>query len=128
MAPHKACRMRRLWILLGSIAVAGCGEEPDSRPASWGYIHSAIIVPSCATIGCHSETSAQRGLNFEQEESTRSTLLQIGDVRPGDPNSKLILQLQGVAFEQRPRMPPDAPLPAADVELIRSWIQQGALP
>jgi hypothetical protein len=44
-------------------------------------------------------------------------------VVPGDPASTLMSLLEG---DERRRMPPDAPLPAADIELIRRWIEAGA--
>jgi hypothetical protein len=117
--------MPRLWIALASIAAAGCGEEIDPRPASWSYIHPAIVVPNCATIGCHSDTSEQKNLNLESEDEALDDLNEGRLVIPGDPStSPLILQLQGVGG--RLRMPPDAPLPEADVALIQKWIAEGA--
>ena len=44
-------------------------------------------------------------------------------VIPGDDSSTLLLLLDG---NERTRMPPDAPLPAADIDLVRLWIEQGA--
>jgi hypothetical protein len=119
-------RMARLWIALVSLAAAGCGEEVDPRPTSWGYIHAAIVVPTCATIGCHSEFSEQKNLNLEDEQEGYDDLLNGPPRRvvPGNPaGSPLMVRLQGIEGQ---RMPPDAPLPAADVELIRRWIEEGA--
>ena len=49
-----------------------------------------------------------------------------GGVRPsGDPTSALIPLLEG---DERTRMPPDAPLPQADTDLVRRWIEEGAPP
>ena len=45
-------------------------------------------------------------------------------VVPGDPDaSKLVHMLRG---DETERMPPDAPLPDADIELIERWIRAGA--
>ena len=44
-------------------------------------------------------------------------------VTPGNENSGLLALLRGGAV---PLMPPDAPLPQADVELIEEWIVLGA--
>jgi hypothetical protein len=115
----------RTCVALVGFACAGCGSEDDPRPTSWGYIHAAIIAPSCATVGCHSDVSRQRDLSLEHAETARSSLLDRRHVFPGDEASPLMFQLRG---EQRTRMPPDAPLPALDVELIRRWIVDGARP
>jgi Planctomycete cytochrome C len=119
-------RVARLWIALVSLAAAGCGEEVDPRPTSWGYIHAAIVVPTCATIGCHSDFSEQGNLNLEEEQEGYDELLNSLPRRvvPGNPaGSLLMVRLQGIGGQ---RMPPDAPLPAADVELIGRWIENGA--
>jgi hypothetical protein len=115
----------RGWIAIGGLAWAGCGAEVDPRPTTWGYIHAAIIAPNCATIGCHSYVSRQRDLSLERAESARAALLDRRDVVPGDESSPLMFQLRG---QQRARMPPDAPLAAGDVDLIRRWIASGARP
>jgi hypothetical protein len=113
-----------LCIALVAIA-AGCGGEIDPRPSSWSYLHAAIVAPNCATAGCHSDLSKQAGLSLERAEDARAALLEGRHVVAGDPASPLMYQLQGI---ERRRMPPDAPLPAADVELIRRWIFEGAGP
>ena len=107
------------------VAALGCGGAADPRPASWGYIHAAIVAPSCATIGCHSDVSKQGNLSLERAEEARTFLIGARHVVPGDAASPLMFQLEGI---ERLRMPPDAPLPAPDVELIRRWIVEGAGP
>lgn len=115
----------RLWcVTLAVTAAAACGGT-DPRPASWGYLHAAIVAPSCATVGCHSDLSMQGELSLEDVELARAALIERRHVVPGDPLSPLMYQLEGI---ERRRMPPDAPLPSADVELIRRWIVEGAGP
>ena len=50
-------------------------------------------------------------------------LLTVRFVVPGDPASPLLFMLDGT---ERARMPPDAPLPAVDVELFERWVVAGA--
>jgi hypothetical protein len=113
--------------MLRSVALAcaatACGA--DTRPANWSYIHAAIITPSCATASCHSAFTAAGGLSFADAAESRRLLLAKPYVTPGDPNSALLFLLEG---RERDRMPPDGPLPVADIELIRRWIEEGALP
>lgn len=110
---------------VGLLAVAACGADPSSRPRSWSYLHAAIVEPSCATSSCHSSVAQTTGVRLDDAELALTQLIDERHVVPGDPNSPLLLQLEG---RERVRMPPDAPLPRADVELIRDWIVAGAPP
>ena len=49
-----------------------------------------------------------------------------GLVIPGDPdNSLLMFRLRGQNVATQ--MPPDRPMPQADIDLIAKWIEEGAL-
>jgi hypothetical protein len=141
---------------VGAIAIActmGCGGSTDNRPAVWEYISPAIFQPNCATVSCHSQASAIAGLDFSTMQRGYTSLTglwvwivdmngtaamgckqvdgtivcQRGErplVTPYDPSQSLIvhmLRAQGAA-----RMPPDRPLPEADIELVERWILNGA--
>ncbi|HVE87601.1 MAG TPA: hypothetical protein VND93_32310 [Myxococcales bacterium] len=108
---------------LGALACA-CGGE-DTRPAQWRYLHAAIIAPSCASASCHSRGTQAGGLAFEDQAMTYQTFLEGQYVIAGDPQSPLIYLLEG---RERDRMPPDNPLPRADIQLIQRWIEEGAMP
>jgi hypothetical protein len=114
--------MRSL-VLLASLMVCACSEEPADRPATWSYIHAAIIQPSCATVSCHGERTAAAGVALDDRDTAYDVLLGAQFVIPGDSASALVLLLEG---DERPRMPPDAPLPQADIDLVRAWIEAGA--
>jgi hypothetical protein len=121
---------------LGLSGALGCGEV-DDRPASWSYIHAAIIAPSCATSNCHSSLAATAGIQLHTPEA--GYLFMTGRVcggeelpgeaprnfvTPGSPEySPLMYLLRG---EERRIMPPDTPLPEVDIELIERWILEGA--
>ncbi len=87
-------------------------------------MHAAIIAPSCATSSCHNERVATAGVELDDKDTGYQQLIDRQFVIPGDPTSALLPLLEG---DERTRMPPDAPLPAADVELIRVWIEDGAV-
>lgn len=110
------------------ITVAACGTETDERPASWSYVAAAIIEPNCSTAGCHSRLSRVAGLELDNRDSAYTFL--VGDpargdfVVPGQPDvSQLVKLLRG---DEIRRMPPDQPLPEADIQLIERWILDGA--
>jgi hypothetical protein len=109
-----------LAILAGGMACAG---DPLERPATWSYLHTAVIAPGCATSSCHSALVETAGIALDDREDSYAQLVELSFVVPGDPTSALIPLLEG---DERSRMPPDAPLPQADIDLIRIWIEAGA--
>lgn len=114
--------MRLLLVLFASIAAA-CTGDPAERPTSWSYVHAAIIAPGCATSSCHGAVAQAADVRLDDPDTAYDVLVARRFVIPGDPGSTLMLLLEG---EERGRMPPDAPLPAADIDLVRAWIEAGA--
>jgi hypothetical protein len=105
------------------VLAAACTGDPGDRPATWAYLHPAIIAPNCATSSCHSARVETAGVALDEAGEAYRDLIDRRFVVPGDPASALMPLLEG---DERGRMPPDAPLPAADIELIRAWIAAGA--
>lgn len=107
------------------LTLMSCADTVDDRPAELPYLVDAILRPGCGTAACHSSLSQAGGLAFDTLEATRDAIAQERNlVVAGDPElSKLVRVLVGDAV----RMPPDAPLPDADVALIRAWIEAGAM-
>lgn len=112
----------RSFAVLAALVWVGCADPAD-RPADWSYIHATIVVPSCATARCHSSLTAKAGVDLSDEQGAYDYLLGEQWVVPGDDQSELLYLLRG---EQRLQMPPDAPLPAADIDLVEQWILDGA--
>lgn len=111
-------------VLVAATPVAAC-IEPDDRPATWSYVHAAIVAPSCATPTCHGDLGERAGLRLQDPAAAHAALQDGRYVIAGDLTSPLLYLLEG---DERLRMPPDAPLPAVDIELIRTWIAEGAAP
>jgi hypothetical protein len=113
----------------------GCGGTKEDRPPQWSFISATIIEPSCATVNCHSAITHQGGVDLSNRQIGFETLVNtMGSstadaggtfyVLPKYPEySALITLLNAVGSI---RMPPDNPLPQADIELISSWISDGA--
>jgi hypothetical protein len=103
-----------------------CGVDPD--PPTWSYLSTTVFRPNCATALCHSSNAASAGVVLDDREDGFRSLLAAEPepfVRPFEPqNSQLLYLLEG--FEVTRRMPPDAPLPAAQVDLVTRWICAGA--
>jgi hypothetical protein len=124
------------------VLAMGC-QDGDDQPARWGYIHTAIIAPACATAGCHSALTAIAGVNLADRVGAYTVLTgHICDEppRPSDPPrnfvtpfsadySQLVYQLRGADAAGRPYrdvMPPDTPLPEVEIDLVARWIDEGA--
>jgi hypothetical protein len=87
--------------------VVGCGGLTDERPAKWSFISATIAEPQCATVNCHSSVAKRDNVDFSSRDvgfcfATTTSVLRgpTGSIR---------------------RMPVDAPLPAADIELWEKW-------
>jgi hypothetical protein len=125
------------------LAVGGCGSGDGFPPAAGGggplqatfdSIQANVFTPICEQ--CHSGAGAPFGLRLDAANSyallvgipsgQESSLLR---VRPNDPaNSYIIRKLEGTAGTGE-RMPAGLPpLPQADIDVIRQWITDGALP
>jgi hypothetical protein len=137
------------------VGAAGCSQV-DDRPAEWGYISPAIFQPNCATTSCHSPAAAVSGLDFSTPQNGYESLTQLWVwvvfapdaatplgtpcatesgtrvceekerplVTPYDPAGSRVVNM--LRARDAPRMPPDRPLPEADIELVERWILNGA--
>jgi hypothetical protein len=135
--------------------LTGCGQV-DDRPAEWAFISPAIFQPNCATTSCHSPAAAVSGLDFSTadngyasltrlwvyvvvppdagsqglqscgvESDTKVCLQQIRPlVTPYDPAGSRVVNM--LRARDAPRMPPDRPLPEADIRLVERWVLNGA--
>lgn len=112
-------------------ALAGCGTDPDPRPATFEEITIAILVPYCGRAACHSTATKSHDLAFDTLDATRAALMTTQGRRgmnqkmvvPMDPDNSRLVTVLG---DSNRIMPPDSPLPDADIALIRAWIETGA--
>ena len=132
--------------LLGLLS-AGCGGDTDPRPATWSYISTAILEPSCATANCHSAIAARAGVDLSTRAAGYTSLV-TGNTNGIGSGKYVISKTLGDATLPQPltadqrverssvlklmravgnlRMPPDLPLPEPDIVLIENWIREGA--
>ena len=128
-----------------SLFLAACtGGDGSGLPArlppgafgpNFSEIQANVLVPNCATTGCHLGAGAPQGLRLDDANSygllvgvasseASSTLR----VAPGDPdNSYLIQKLEGTASVGA-QMPLNAPpIEQVSIDVIRQWITDGAI-
>jgi hypothetical protein len=125
-------RMLRRWVVAlslvaGAGGILGCGGDTDDRPTRWSFISATIIEPSCATANCHSAITQRAAVDLSDRDVGYDTLINRRFVLPGDTtgSSTLIYLMNG---EGSLRMPPDGPLPSADIDLISRWIAACQVP
>lgn len=125
--------VRRAWVLA---LLAACGTTTDDRPRTIGYITEAILAPTCGEAECHSTFRQSRNDVFDTVAGARRSLVDNGlilfDSPTFDPakpdNAALIVWITqtdpyGLGIG---RMPYDAPMPNADVNLLKEYIREGA--
>jgi len=127
--------MLRILVVLALTNAIACDA---TRPADWDYVFTAIVRPSCATAACHSAITKQSGLDLSTRDAAYESLVRRPcgsledpvdergvNVDPGHPEtSPLMAWLRG-SYNQT--MPPDLPLPPAEIDAIERWILEGAL-
>ena len=107
-----------------AIVVTGCNGTTDDRPKTWSFISATITEPSCATVNCHSAITHQGGVDLSARAVGYQSLVPTYFVFPGDPQNSPVVTLMNAVGSIR--MPPDNPLPEADIVLIEQWIGDGA--
>ncbi|MDG1253186.1 MAG: hypothetical protein P8N56_05850, partial [Schleiferiaceae bacterium] len=81
-----------------------------------------LIVSSCAMSGCHDAASAQDGVVL----TSYAKIMQTGDIKVGEPNNSDLYKALVETNPNKIMPPPPASLTAAQIQLIKTWIQQGA--
>lgn len=110
------------WIAFNSGAAAEPAEDAASTPGFNSQI-APILQKNC--LACHSSTAKMGGLVMESYDALIKGGAHGQAIVPRKADeSRLILMLEG---KIQPRMPFGGdPLPAADIALIKAWINAGA--
>lgn len=112
----------------------GGGAQGLGLEANFASIQSKLFTPICTA--CHTGASAPQGLRLDSANSyallvgvASAEVPALARVAPNDPNNSYLIQkLEGTAAVGG-RMPlGGTPLTQADIDMIRQWITDGALP
>ena len=131
-------------VVLTGVACAGDGtglEEfmPGGDPVTLSDVQK-IFTSNCALSGCHAGTNPQQGMNLSVGQTFANVvnvqameLSTMNRVTTDEPdNSYLVHKVQGTHLNvggSGNRMPLGrSPLTQMDIDLIRAWIEAGALP
>jgi hypothetical protein len=131
--------MHRLAFAL--MVLAACGTTDDQRPTTVQYATEAILAPTCGAAQCHSTFKQARGDVFDTVEGARHSLVDNGLIQLDSRNYSKTDPTK-VDFTTEPlivwitqtdpfrrgigRMPYDAPMPNADIDYLKRYIQAGA--
>ena len=135
-----------LVVILLMVFLSGCGAgsgDGDDDDGGGGElqptlqsIQTNIFSPICAQAGCHVGASAQQGLMLDSVDNSFQDLVGIAStevpsllrVDPGNPdNSYLVHKIEGRSTIVGAQMPLNQPaLSSAQIDAIRTWIQNGA--
>jgi hypothetical protein len=115
-------------VLVAVVALAACTQSDNDRPATLQYIAEAILQPNCGQYTCHSSFRRAKGYAFDTVAATQASLAPTDPgaaqvINTSDPTSSFLYQ---VLTRKIKRMPYDAPLPQKDIDLILTWIGDGA--
>lgn len=110
------------------------GEQGDAPP-TFSELHERVLQPSCVFATCHQQGASAAGMMALDRDVAHASLVDAsavaapGRIRviPGDPEQSYVMEKVTSAMPTAgEQMPPDAPLEAERVELIRAWIEAGA--
>ncbi len=118
-----AVLMGLVYSLLGMSSVGRAADPPKAKVTYLDQV-SPIFRSRCGS--CHNPDKQKGGLNLDSYGSTMQGGGSGKIIEPGDPdNSKLLLV---VTHDEEPKMPPaSAKIPDGEIDLIRKWIEGGAL-
>lgn len=113
-----------LVVAVGAFSSTFADDEKPKEKITFADHVAPIFRNHCGS--CHNPDKAKGGLNLE----SYSGAMQGGGsgevVEPGDPESSMLLGV--VTHDDEPKMPPNsAKIPDAEIDLIRLWIEGGAL-
>ncbi|MBU6239871.1 MAG: DUF1553 domain-containing protein [Planctomycetes bacterium] len=122
---------RRLWLAAIAVLLAALlispriiADEPPSSDEQFRRTVLPILESRC--FSCHSHAAEiSGGLALDYASGWRKGGDRGPAIVPSDPEKSLLIQ----AIERRTNelaMPPDDPLPQAEIEILRRWIAEGA--
>jgi hypothetical protein len=136
-----------LLVALGALGCAGDGTTSGGGSggggdADFAAVQREVFDRSCTSASCHASATRAGGLSLEASDSYDSLVDVEPDngvaraagllrVVPGDPESSFLVRkiTSDLAPGEGSPMPLGmSPLAPADIELVRSWIAEGALP
>ena len=108
---------------LGVVSV-GFAADPPKAKITYSEHASAVFRSRCGS--CHNPDKQKGGLNLDNYGSAMQGGGSGKVIEPGDAENSTLFQV--ISHKEEPKMPPNSPkIPDAEIEVIRQWIEGGAL-
>src|SRR5689334_7363485 len=106
-------------------AACGAGGASAEEPAKVDFVKDVQPLFKAHCIGCHGPKQQKNGFRLDRRRAALrgGTINQIG---PGNAEASR-LHLRLVGDREGLQMPPDGPLNAEQIKVIKAWIDQGAV-
>jgi WD40 repeat protein len=115
-------QVRSLLVFLVLVSSVAAGEKPTKIT----YDDHLVPILREKCFACHNQDRKSGGLRLNSFTNVMMGGASGTVVKPGDPEGSVLFKL--VSHQQEPHMPPkSAMLPKENLDLIRNWIQGGAL-
>ncbi|MFO0891221.1 MAG: c-type cytochrome domain-containing protein [Isosphaeraceae bacterium] len=109
---------------LGTISSTLADDAKAKEKITFADHVSAVFRSRCGS--CHNPDKAKGGLNLDNYGAAMQGGGSGKVIEPGDPDGSSLLGV--ITHSEEPKMPPNsAKIPDAEIELIRKWIEGGAL-
>ncbi len=117
------CLIRTIEIWISDTTFPAPGHPCDPDTVYFEKDLLPLLLSNCAKPGCHDAITAQDGVRLTDFNS----VMQTGDVEPFDPGNTEIYEVV-VETDPDKRMPPppDSPLTQDQIDILLTWINQGA--
>ncbi len=102
------------------VDTSGWPCSPDS--VYFEYQILPILISNCAMSGCHSATNPKEGVNLTSYAKVMST----GKVKVGQLSGDFWTSINSTKSDKQMPPPPASKLPQDQIDLIKTWILQGA--
>ena len=108
---------------LGALSVGLAADPPKAKITYQDHV-SAVFRSRCGS--CHNPDKQKGGLNLDNYGSAMQGGGSGKVIEPGDADNSTLFLV--ISHKEEPKMPPNSPkIPDAEIELIRKWIEGGAL-
>ena len=116
--------MRKIF-LAALVAACGAGGASAAEPAKIDFVRDVQPLFKAHCTGCHGPKQQKNGFRLDRRRDALrgGTVNQIG---PGNAEASR-LHLRLVGDRESLQMPPDGPLNAEQIKVIKAWIDQGAV-
>ena len=112
-----------VFFCLGLVSV-GFAADPPKAKITYSEHASAVFRSRCGS--CHNPDKQKGGLNLDNYGSAMQGGGSGKVIEPGDAENSTLFQV--ISHKEEPKMPPNSPkIPDAEIEVIRKWIEGGAL-